>query len=36
MLNRGHGGTGDLEVVVRNEVDLEKAKPLIRRSYEQA
>lgn len=35
MRNKGHWGTGDLEVVVRNLDDLEKAKPLIKRSYEQ-
>ncbi len=30
----GHFGTGDLEIRIRNEVDLEKAKPLIVQSYE--
>jgi predicted transport protein len=35
MRNKGHWGTGDLEVVVRNLDDLEKAKSLIKRSYEQ-
>ena len=29
----GHWGTGDLELTVRNELDLEKAKPLLVRSY---
>ena len=30
----GHWGTGDLELTVGTVVDLEKAKPLIRRAYE--
>lgn len=30
----GHWGTGDLEVMVRNPTDLERAKPLILQSYE--
>ncbi len=30
----GHAGTGDLEIRVRNQADLERAKPLIRSSYE--
>ncbi len=30
----GHWGTGDLEVVIRNMDDLEKAKPLLIKSYE--
>lgn len=30
----GHWGTGDLEVILRNELDFEKAKPLLLRSYE--
>jgi len=30
----GHYGTGDLEVRVESDADLEKAKPLILRSYE--
>jgi predicted transport protein len=29
----GHWGTGDLELTIRNELDLEKAKPLLIRSY---
>lgn len=29
----GHWGTGDLELCLRNVVDLERAKPLIERSY---
>lgn len=30
----GHYGTGDLEVRIKNDADLEEAKPLIMRSYE--
>lgn len=30
----GHYGTGDLEILIKNEEDLEKAKPLIVKSYE--
>jgi predicted transport protein len=30
----GHFGTGDLEIAIRNDADLEKAKPLILKSYE--
>ncbi len=30
----GHYGTGDLEVTIRSDEDLEKAKPLILKSYE--
>lgn len=30
----GHYGTGDLEILIKNDQDLEKAKPLIVRSYE--
>lgn len=30
----GHWGTGDLEVWVRNNVDLERAKPLIRQAHD--
>lgn len=33
MRNTGHYGTGDLQVYIGNEVDLEKAKPLIDRAY---
>jgi predicted transport protein len=36
MRNKGHWGTGDLEVVVRNLDSLEKAKPLIVRSFNQS
>ncbi len=32
----GHYGTGDLEVIIRNDQQLESAKPLILRSYESA
>jgi predicted transport protein len=32
--NKGHWGTGDLEVVIRSDADLEKAKPLIQKSFE--
>ena len=32
--NIGHFGTGDLEITIRNELDLERAKPLIQLSYE--
>jgi len=32
--NIGHQGTGDLEITIRNDADLEKAKPLLIRSYE--
>jgi predicted transport protein len=34
MRNIGHFGTGDLELRVRSQTDLEKAFPLIRQSYE--
>ena len=30
----GHWGTGDLEVWVRNRVDLERAKPLIKQAHD--
>ncbi len=32
----GHWGTGDLEVYIRNRADLEKAKPLIERAYQES
>jgi len=32
--NIGHWGTGDLEIWVRNSVDLERAKPLIKQAHE--
>ena len=32
----GHWGTGDLELTLRTDADLEKAKPLLLRSYEQS
>jgi predicted transport protein len=31
----GHWGTGDLEIFIRDAKDLEKAKPLIERAYEE-
>jgi len=31
----GHQGTGDLELTIRNLDDLERAKPLINRSFEE-
>ena len=31
----GHWGTGDLELIVRTQVDVEKACPLIERSYQE-
>jgi predicted transport protein len=34
VTNKGHWGTGNLEVVIRNEQDIEKAKPLIQQSFE--
>jgi predicted transport protein len=30
----GHWGTGDLEIVLKNQIDLERAKPLIRQAYD--
>jgi len=30
----GHFGTGDLEITIRNDADLERAKPLLIKSYE--
>ena len=30
----GHYGTGDLEITIRTQEDLEHAKPLLQRSYE--
>ncbi|RRJ82603.1 DUF5655 domain-containing protein [Aestuariirhabdus litorea] len=35
MREIGHWGTGDLELTIRTAEDLEKAKPLIERSYQQ-
>lgn len=32
--NKGHWGVGDVEVIIRNQADLEKAKALIVKSYE--
>lgn len=34
VTNKGHWGTGDIEVVLRSFEDLEKAKPLIQLSFE--
>lgn len=34
--NIGHLGTGDLEVTLKSHADLERAKPLIRKSYEES
>ncbi|MCC2616175.1 endonuclease NucS [Aestuariibacter halophilus] len=34
VTNKGHWGTGDLEVVIRDTDDLEKAKPLIKKSFD--
>ncbi len=31
----GHWGTGDLELIIKQIEDLEKAKPLIEQSFEQ-
>jgi predicted transport protein len=33
MRGKGHFGTGDLEITIRNDADFEKAKPLLDRSY---
>lgn len=32
--NIGHYGTGDLEISIQNDADLERAKPLVLKSYE--
>ncbi len=32
--NIGHYGTGELEILIRSDADLERAKPLILQSYE--
>ena len=32
----GHYGTGDLEICIKTEGDLEKAKPLIERAYNES
>jgi predicted transport protein len=34
VTKRGHWGTGDLEIIIRSEEDIEKAKPLIKMSFE--
>ena len=36
MRSIGHMGTGDLEVIVKDEMDWERAKPLLARAYEAA
>lgn len=33
ICNIGHWGTGDLQVIVKNAADFEKAKGLINRAY---
>lgn len=35
MRGRGHWGTGDLEMYIRNKDDLAKAKPIIERAYQE-
>jgi len=32
--NKGHYGTGDLQIIISSDVDIEKAKPLLIKSYE--
>lgn len=34
--NKSHWGTGDLQLVIKNEKDLQKALPLIQKAYEQS
>ena len=34
MTNIGHYGTGDLEIRIKSNAELEKAKPLVLKSYE--
>lgn len=36
MKNVGHYGTGDLQVIIKNTRDFEKAKPLLERAYHEA
>ncbi|MBD5522408.1 MAG: DUF91 domain-containing protein [Lachnospiraceae bacterium] len=36
MRNKGHHGTGDLQVAIKSVADFEKAKPLIERAYNEA
>ena len=36
MRSVGHYGTGDLQVIVKNADDFEKAKPLLERAYNEA
>ena len=36
MRNTGHYGTGDLQVIIKNATDFDKAKPLLVRAYNEA
>ena len=36
MRGVGHYGTGDLEVIIKNAEDFDKAKPLIQRVYNES
>ena len=36
MRSIGHYGTGDLQIIVKNAVDFEKAKPLLEKAYNEA
>lgn len=36
MRNKGHHGTGDLQVTIKNAADFEKAKPLLEKAYNEA
>lgn len=36
MRSIGHYGTGDLQIIIKNQADFEKAKPLIIRAYNEA
>ena len=36
MKNTGHYGTGDLQVIIKNQHDFEKAKSLIDRAYDES
>ena len=36
MRNKGHHGTGDLQVTIKGVADFEKAKPLLERAYNEA
>lgn len=35
VTDKGHWGTGDLEIIIRTKEDLDKAKPLIERAYQE-